>query len=251
MRGIKPTIGLALSELALLVRQRTMVALVLLLPAVLVFMAGVVEKPQTPEAWAAIAARNCVAILCITVYFISTSTLTARRQTLALKRFRTSGIPDAGLLIGLLSPAVVAGLVQSLIYFGGILAMGAPMPRQPGVLVVALVSGIVVATVAGTVTSAVTATPERAQFTMMPLLGVALGGAALITAVNDPLLGRIALVGPLVSNVDMIFKAWGGPQLGVQLPAGTWFAIGAGAVLIWLVIFSYAARRFFRWDARK
>ncbi|MDN5724952.1 MAG: hypothetical protein L0G99_03320 [Propionibacteriales bacterium] len=125
--------ALVVSELRVFLRQPIMIALALFVPAGLLGITAVGERSATasPEGWAAIAGRNAAAVLCITVYFVSLNTITARRHTLALKRLRTTPLPDAGIVSGLLIPPLLVGLFQLTVVHLGLIMLGAPVPARP------------------------------------------------------------------------------------------------------------------------
>ena len=239
--------ALVMSELRVFGRQPIMLALTLLVPAGLLGIAGMGETTSDPDVWAGVAGRNTAAVLCITVYFIALNTITARRHTLALKRLRTTALPDTGIVSGLLVPPILVGLFQLAVVTGGLIVMAETPETFPTSMLLVTLSGVVgvlVAALAGVVTSALTANPEKAQWTMLPLFVGTMGAAALLPAVADPL-GNLSLrLIPLVANADMTTEAWSGDtDLG---------SVGADAAImvIWLMVLGVLSRRTFRWERR-
>ncbi|GAA4282513.1 hypothetical protein GCM10022261_00440 [Brevibacterium daeguense] len=237
--------ALVVSELRVFLRQPVMIALSLLVPAGLLAITAIGERTNIPEVWASIAGRNTAAVLCISVYFVSLNTITARRHTLALKRLRTTALPDTGIVTGLLVPPIVVGLFQFAVSQGGLVALGAPLPGDPLLVLTAGVSGILVAALAGVVTSAVTANPEKAQWTMLPLFVATLGAASVLPTVTDPAVNLALRAVPLVANADWTTAAWLAEGDVARLAAD------AGIVVIWLVVLSLLSRRTFRWERRR
>lgn len=237
--------ALVVSELRVFLRQPVMIALSLLVPAGLLAITWIGERTENAEVWAGIAGRNTAAVLCITVYFVTLNTITARRHTLALKRLRTTPLPDLGIITGLLVPPIVVGLFQLAVIHGGLLVLGAPVPGQPLLLLAAGGSGILVAALAGVVTSAVTANPEKAQWTMLPLFVATMGAASLLLTVTDPAANLALRAVPLVANADLATAAWIADGDVLR------FAADAGIVVVWLVVLSVLSRRTFRWERRR
>lgn len=237
--------ALVVSELRVFLRQPVMIALSLLVPVGLLAITAIGERTNIPEAWASIAGRNTAAVLCITVYFVTLNTITARRHTLALKRLRTTALPDTGIVTGLLVPPIVVGLFQLAVIQGGLVALGAPLPGDPLLVLTAGVSGILVAALAGVVTSAVTANPEKAQWTMLPLFVATLGAASVLPTVTDPAMNLALRAVPLVANADWTKVAWLADGDAARLAAD------AGMVIVWLAVLSVLSRRTFRWERRR
>lgn len=252
VRPDKPTrnlwSALVVSELRVFIRRPIMIALSLLVPAGLLGIAALGGEAGDAEAWAAAAGRDSAAVMCITVYFIALSTITSRRHTLALKRFRTTALPDLGIVTGLLVPPAVVGLFQLALVQGGMIWIGsapADFPLSVVLILTANATGIVLAALAGVLTSAVTSNPEKAQWTMLPLFVGAMGAAALLPVVGDPL-GDFGLrIVPLVANADMITAGWSGEADPLR--------VGTDGVIIvtWVLVLAVMSKRTFRWERRR
>ncbi|WP_191298518.1 hypothetical protein [Lentzea cavernae] len=67
---------------------------------------------------------------------------TARRQSLVLKRLRTSELTDAGVITAVTMPVVTMGAVQVLVYIVFCLVVGAPTTEHPWLLLLGLASGV-------------------------------------------------------------------------------------------------------------
>lgn len=240
--------ALVASELRVFIRRPVMIALSLLVPAGLLGIAALGGEAGDAEAWAAAAGRDSAAVMCITVYFIALSTITSRRHTLALKRLRTTALPDIGIVTGLLVPPVAVGAFQLAVVQGGMMLIGsAPetlLVSAPLILAADL-TGIVLAALAGVLTSTVTANPEKAQWTMLPLFVGAMGAAALLPLVSEPLENLGLRLVPLVANADMISAGWaadpGLMRIGTDL----------GIIVAWLLVLIAVSARTFRWERRR
>jgi ABC-2 type transport system permease protein len=217
-------------------------------PAGLVGITAIAERTTNPEVWADVAGRDTAAILCITVYFIALNTITARRHALALKRLRTTALSDIGIVTGLLTPPLLVGLFQLVIVWGGLISISGPthvVPATPIPVVIAGASGLLVAALAGLVTSAVTANPEKAQWTMLPLFVGAMGAVSLLPAITHPAGGLGLRLVPLVANADLVAESWAATGPSVQAK------VDAGIIGVWLVVLGLLSIRTFRWERRR
>lgn len=233
------------AELRVFLRQPVMVALTLLLPAGLLGITAIAEVSDLADVWAQIAGRNVVATQCITVYFVALNTITARRHTLALKRLRTTALPSFGIIAGLLTPPLLVGLFQITVVLIGLGFLGAPMPDSPLLVIVSALAGMVIAALAGLVTSAFTATPEKAQWTMLPLFVAAMGAVSILPTVGAGMLGIGLRLVPLVANAHLVTAGW--VMEGVGRDA---VALDLGIMAAWVVVLGVLAWRTFRWERR-
>lgn len=236
--------ALIVAELRVFLRQPVMVGLALLLPACLTAITALAETSGSPQLWASIAGRNMVATQCITVYFVALNTMTARRHTLALKRLRTTALPSVGIVTGLLAPPVLVGAFQIAAVFAGLLALGAPAPEHPWLVLVSGTLGIAVAALAGIATSGFTSTPEKAQWTMLPLFVATMG----VTAVLPSLEGISSLAArgvPLAANAHLTAASWYSTDLQVSQ-----IVTDVAIMIAWIAILAFASWRTFRWERR-
>jgi ABC-2 type transport system permease protein len=230
--------ALGVAELKLLLRNRTAAALAVLMPmAAGLYFALAMDGEQT--GWTMIVTLQLLFSLGFTVYVTVTTSLTARRQDLYLKRLRTGAASDVVVLTGVLLPVVVLGLGQAVVLLGISVAAGAPMPARPELLVAAMVGGVALSCAAGVCTSGVTGTAELAQITTAPFFfALVVGG---LVGSNGALELPVFLV-PGAGLGALVGAAWGGPadQVG---PA-------ALSLVLWTVAATALAVRFFRWDPR-
>ncbi len=136
MRG---TLALARSELRLLWRNRLVAATALLLPLLMAFGLSRSGEAIGDGGWGAVAGVQILALLLFAVYAAAAhAAVAARRGELVLKRPRTSELPEWALLGAMLAPLVALAVVQALLSAAMMVAFGAPMPRQPALLLVAV-----------------------------------------------------------------------------------------------------------------
>ena len=236
--------ALAAAEIWVFLRQPVMIALTLLLPAGLLAITALAEASFSPQAWAQIAGRDLVAVQCITVYFVALNTLTARRHTLALKRLRTTALPSVGIVAGLLVPPLLGGVVQVVGVFTGLVVLGAPLPQSPLLIGVSVLLGMIIATLAGVVTSGLTATPEKAQWTMMPFFVAVMGAISVLPSV-DPSIINVLLAVPLTANGHLVATGWH-----VGAANTNEVMVDMAFMVVWAVILSLVSWKTFRWERR-
>jgi ABC-2 type transport system permease protein len=244
-------LALATTEVRLILRNKTVAVSSVVLPIGLgvlwAFQFGGVDDP----------ARHAVSItlqlavaLAMGVYLTATQTLVARRHSGVLKRMRTSGLSDRGLIVATLAPTVVLGVVQLVVFAVVNVGTGAPSPNDPGPLVLAVLGGLALVVTAALATSIVTPSPERAQITTLPLMFVMLG------------VGVVAAIAPGEGWWPALSVVPGG-ALGdlaqLAMTGGSWAAGAAGlpaimpplaALVAWPLVLGAVALRRFRWDPR-
>lgn len=235
------TIHLALTELKLLLRKRITAFSVLAVPVLVCAMAWFSDRGLPDEQWGAVLGTRFVVLLLLSVFMVSTTVFTARRQSLVLQRLRTSELSDRGIYLGLGVPIVFIGLVQVIVYFGFCLAIGAPMPADPGVVLLGLLLGVAVALLSGIATAAFSRSVEATQITAVPVMMAAIAGVFMLQSSTDAVATAGAYL-PVVGPGDLVAKGWSGgedPLLGL---AGT---------LPWLAVFVVVAAKVFRWEPRQ
>ena len=183
-------------------------------------------------------------IAAFTLYATTVTTLAGRRQTLFLKRLRSTAVSDPAILSGLVLPLLVVAVVQvglMLVAFSVVSGSPANVP----LLMAGIGATFVMMLALGTATSGVTNSPEAAQVTSLPLsLGiivvanwVAISGTEEFTVLKRLLPGGAAS--------ELIVDSWNGgtpvtDSLLLLVPTFGW-------VLIAIAI----ATRLFRWEPRR
>jgi ABC-2 type transport system permease protein len=254
MTTISPTgrvLALGAAEVKLLLRNRTAAISSLFLPVAFgVFFAWTFDPTGDPTLWGMVVALQLVLTFAMGVYITATTTVVARRHSRVLKRMRTSGLSDTGVLAATAGPAVAIAAVHLVLYAIVNTVLGMPWPVDPVPLLVALVGGLAVCVTAAFATSVVTPSPERAQITTLPLFFVMFAAAFALPNV------------PLDSWWQALVLVPGAPigQLtALAFAGGTWSPglVGLPALLpallssvAWPVAFAVLARRHFRWDPR-
>jgi len=231
-------LAIAVAELRMLVRNRTVALCALLLPLAFGALTFAVGSYGTGGMLAGV---QIIGMLGLGVYVTATTTLAARRQSLHLKRLRSGSVSDAGIIGGLVLPVVAVSLAQLVIVLG-VLAIEEP-PVNPGLLIVAVLVAEVMFAAFALATAGFSTSPEHAQYTTMPIYLITLGVAIwwTITGADDLLwLKRILPGGGLM---ELIVLAWNGGDLGL-LP------VLLAPTLLWAAVAVAGAVRFFRWEPR-
>ncbi|MHA6797138.1 ABC transporter permease [Pseudonocardia bannensis] len=244
-------LALAGTELRLVLRNKTVAVSSIVVPlAVGVFWAFSFGASTQPGMTAMAVALQLSIVLAMGIYVTATQTVVGRRHNRVLKRLRTSGISDTGLLVATVAPAVVIGLVQ-LGIFGIIHAViGSPWPVDPFPLVLALLGGLALVVTAALATTVVTPSPERSQITTLPLTFLLLAAAAALAVVPSQgwWQALVAVPGAPIGRLTQLAYEGGTWAAGpVGLPA---LLPAVAALLVWPVVFGYLAARRFRWDPR-
>lgn len=240
------------AEIRLLLRNRTVAISSLFLPVAFGLFFAYTFDPASggPGLWGMVVAAQLVLTFTMGVYIAATQTVVARRHHRVLKRMRTSGMSDAGLLAATVSPALAIAAVHLVIYAVLDVVLGAPAPVDVLSLVLAVVGGLAVCVAGAFATTLVTPSPERAQITTLPLFLVMFAAAF-----AAPLLPA----GTVWQLVSLLPGAAVGQFAQFAFVGGTWAPglLGLPAVLpalvglvVWPVVFAVVARRWFRWDPR-
>ncbi|MFC9650783.1 MULTISPECIES: ABC transporter permease [unclassified Streptomyces] len=178
------------------------------------------------------------------LYATTVTTLASRRQTLFLKRLRSTPASDAGILSGLVLPVTVLALIQ----VAAILAVLAAVAGEPAngfLLAAAVVSTVIMMLGLGLATAGLTNSPEHAQVTTLP---ISLGAIAVTNWVGITGTEELTLLKRLLpggSATELAINAWnGGVPVAESLPLLL-------PTLAWVVVAVALASRLFRWEPRR
>jgi ABC-2 type transport system permease protein len=244
-------VALATTEVRLILRNKTVAVSSILLPVGLgVFWAFQFTTDGDPARQAVSIALQLAVALGMGVYVTATQTIVARRHARVLKRMRTSGLSDTGLLVATVTPSVALGLVQLAVFAVVNVVSGSPLPIDPVPMVLAVLGGFALVVTAALATSVVTPSPERSQITTLPLTFVMLGvGVVLAIA---PATGwwhaLVVIPGGAIGDLAQLAMMGGSWSPGIAgLPAILPTLV---ALVVWPVVFGVLALRRFRWDPR-
>ncbi|MFI1761868.1 ABC transporter permease [Streptomyces sp. NPDC020800] len=245
--------ALAQAELALLVRNRSVVFTALAMPLVLPFsVRPALDRIDLHKQGLSIGAVTATAAIgfafLFAVYTSLVNAYTARREELVLKRMRTGELSDTEILVGTALPAVGLGLVQALLVSAGCMALlhtGAP--RAPYLALLGLAAGLVLSAALAALTASFTRTTESGQVTAMPLVLVSMIGSGISIPI-EVLPGRLASVCaflPLSPAIRLVRAGWT-DRLSAAQALGT-----TATALAWIVVAVFAVQRWFRWEPRR
>lgn len=236
---------IARSELNQILRNRAVLITSLLMPvAVSAFFLSRREAFADLYSLGYVAAVVVFTIGAFGLYSTIVTTLAARRQTLFLKRLRSTAAGDPEILSGLVLPVALISGVQVAIVLG-VLATVSAGPADPAVLVVAVVATFVMMLALGLATAGVTGSPEQAQVTTLPIaLGTVLVASWVGIAGTESATWLKRLL-PGGSATELVVGAWDGGLPGDEallllLPT-----------LAWVVLAVLLATRMFRWEPRR
>jgi ABC-2 type transport system permease protein len=242
---------LAMTETRLILRNKTVAVSSVLLPVGLgVFWGFQFGSDGDPARQAVSITLQLAVALTMGLYLTATQTLVIRRQARVLKRMRTSGLSDRGLLLATLTPSVVLAFFQLAVFAVVNMVTGTPLPSDPLPLVLAVLGGLALVVAAALATSTVTPSPERAQITTLPLMFLMLG------------VGVVAAIAPAQGWWSVLMVVPGaavGDLTQLAMMGGSWSAGAAAlpailpslvALVAWPAAFGVFATRRFHWDPR-
>lgn len=183
-------------------------------------------------------------IAAFTLYASTVTTLAARRQSLFLKRLRSTAAGDAAILTGLVLPVVVLSVIQ-VVAILVVFAVVSSGPADVALLAVAVVAAFAMMLAFGLATAGLTNSPEHAQVTTLPLT---LGTVVVASWVGISGTEDLALVKRLLpggSATELVVDAWNG---GAELAASLALLV---PTLAWVVVAVVLAARMFRWEPRR
>ena len=236
---------IARSELAQILRNRAVLITSLLMPvAASAFF--VYSRDTFAELYSLgyIAAVIVFTIGAFSLYATIVTTLAARRQTLFLKRLRSTAAGDRGILAGLVLPVAVISVVQVALILG-VFAVVSERPADIPVLVVAVVATFAMMLALGLATAGVTNSPEQAQVTTLPIALGTIAVASWVGITGTESLAWLKRLLPGGSATELIVETWNGglPFLeALRLLAPTYG---------WVVLAVVLAGRYFRWEPRR
>lgn len=237
---------LLLMELKLLLRRRITALSVVGVPVLLAALLLFGDRPEDLAGWGKVLGSNVLLLTVLSTYLVSLTVFTARRQSLVLKRLRTSSLSDPAIFASVLAPVVVVGLGQTVAFLVFSVAVGAPAPSSPGLLVAGVVLCVAVASALGVATACLSRSVEATQVTGTPVTLAAVAGVFLAQSSSDAAAAS-ALALPLTGPADLVTRGWSpGLSIGdVPVPP-----LDVAAAVLWLVVAGLVISRAFRWEPR-
>jgi ABC-2 type transport system permease protein len=187
---------------------------------------------------------------------------TARRESLVLKRLRVSGVPQQAVFGGVIAVVVALSLAMAVVVAVLVFAVFGSLPRDPLMLVVAVVLSAVMFSLMGLLLTPVVRNAEAAQMvSMLPMMALLFLGGGIIPLESLPESTRLVLgFLPSVPAGEMAQTAYSGYDAFRGFGDGQekgylelWIAAlpSIGIMLAWIAVLALLVRRYFRWDPRQ
>jgi ABC-2 type transport system permease protein len=242
---------MVLFEARLLARRRTTLLSVLSGPALMIVFA-LLQGPQNPAAWAVLGGLAGLVGLLTSTYMTATGVLTLRRESGVLSRQRTTELTGWQIVTAAVFPLFAVGVAQALAALAVYVALGAPSPQRPDLVLLGLLLGGVLCAAAAALTCTVSSSAEGVQFAAMPLLlAAAIGANILSSGASDDVRSAMLLI-PGTASADLVTRGWVGasPEL-VTLPLPMPVVL-ADVVLLaaWTVLLAGSAAARWCWTSR-
>lgn len=235
---------IAQSELLQILRNRSVLVTGLIMPfAASAFFIARRDEFEEIGSLGYIAAVIVFTIAAFSLYATTVTTLAARRQTLFLKRLRSTAAGDAAILSGLVLPVGTISIVQVASILAVFGAVGG-RPADIAILVVAIAAAFVMMLAFGVATAGFTRSPEHAQVTTLPLALGTLIVASWIGITGTESLTFVKRLLPGGAATELIVDAWNG---GVALDDALLLLV---PTIGWVVVAAVLAARLFRWEPR-
>ena len=237
--------AIARSELVQIFRNRSVLVAGLIMPvAASIYFISFRDTFEEQGSLGYVGAVLVFTIGAFGLYATTVTTLAARRQTLFLKRLRSTAASDPVILSGLLLPISAVSFVQVAVILGVFGAISG-WPADVALLVVSVAAAFVMMLSLGLATAGLTRSPEHAQVTTLP---VSLGIVAVVVWVGVTGTEQFALLKWLLpggSAAGLIIDSWNG---GVPR---TESLLLLAPTLAWVVAAVVLATRLFRWEPRR
>lgn len=238
-------LDIARSELRQILRNRLVLFSATIIPVglSLVFISQREIFSQAPTGMGFLAGIFMIILISMGLYSTAVSTLAARRQTLFLKRLRSTAVSDGAALAGIVVPPALIAIVQVSAVLT-VLALLTDAPAQiplliaSGLALVAMMVGLALAT------AGVTTSLEHAQVTTLPVVLATSAAAFWIGFTGTEELAMLKRALPGGAATELTINAWNG---GTDLVDNLLLLL---PTLGWVVIGVLLALRFFRWEPR-
>ncbi|QSB06712.1 ABC transporter permease [Natronoglycomyces albus] len=234
------------AEMRLIVRNRTVLLTSMAMPIGFAFLWLMTGRDMAVGGGGDIAAMQMGFLLLFGVFLGLTMTLAARRQSLYLKRLRTSPASAAAIVSGLTIPFVALVTAQTVLALVLTAVTTESSPQRIDIVLFAFVVGVVSCAALGFLTATFTSTPEAAQITTLPGFLVLMGGIifSLMTQPQDIAVWHLAIPGVAIGHLSRM--GWNGLE-GESLSV-LWLGLLVSVVLTAAIC--AVAARYFRWQPR-
>lgn len=194
-------------------------------------------------------------------FYTVLSMATTRRDERVLKRLRTGEARDLEILAAICAPGAILAIAFSIVIVPLMMVLGAPMPVNLVLIIVAVLLGLALFSALALVTSAFTKNAEAAQITSFPVLAIAiLGLGTFRPMLGEGIVRDIVSFTPYAAISDLVGLGWAGATfedlLAGAAPLGfTEVFTEAGqpllVLVVWTIIALYGAKATMRWDSHR
>lgn len=237
------------AELKLLFRNVAVVMSTMFFPLLLgVGFALFGKFVPSPHGWGYYVALQLIMVFGMTACVTSASTVSYRRDESYLKRLRCGEATGATVLLGVISPAVLTSLFQSVLMLLITGIIGPALPSNPVLLLGLLIGGIAMGVAVGVAATGPTSSGEQAQTVATPFFFVLVGswvwaGMGLADGLNAV---QRLLPGGAVLELAMLSydtaQSFTAQLMDGMLP----LVVLAG----WTALGVFLAHQYFRWEPR-
>lgn len=237
------------AETKLMLRNTSVAIAALLMPVIIaglfLYTGG---EGTTGAGWGFPLAMMLLMVFSMSTLTTAAASLSYRRDELYLKRLRCGESPDSVVLLGVLSPVLLVTLLQSVLMVGIIAVAGPALPANPLLLVFVIIAGTALGVGLGMATTGITSSSEQAQTAALPLVFVLIGSAVWAGVDLAEGLSQLQRALPGGAVVELMHLSYDDARsftgaLAEALPA-------MAALVAWVLVGWYAARRLFRWEPR-
>lgn len=199
---------------------------------------------EAPTGMGLLAGAFMMILITMGLYTTGVTTLAARRQTLFLKRLRSTAVSDAGALLGMVLPPAIIGTLQVTLVLG-VLAYVDQLPANLPLLVLSALTLLLMTLGFALATAGVTNSPEHAQVTTLPITMGLSAVAFWVGFTGTDELTWVKRLLPGGAATELNINAWNG---GAALLDNMLLLL---PTIGWIVIAFALAKSMFRWEPRR
>ncbi|PPI56830.1 hypothetical protein [Rathayibacter toxicus] len=228
------------TELKVLARNRVAFSTTILIPIALCTTLFVAKPP--PGLSASFMLLQLALLLGLSTFVSAVVALSARRESLYLKRLRTTTASDTSILLGISLPFIALSAVQAMMVVTAGVITRSEHPNYT-VLVFGIAFALIQLTLVSFATSGFSRSVEQAQLIASPVFTYVVLIALWIVADSSETARLVQPFLPLGGTFTVISEAYG------TVDAQRIF-VSVAMSLIWGIAFALVARKTFRWEPR-
>ena len=177
-------------------------------------------------------------------YYNPLSAIVTRREQSVLLRLRAGEVSAPTILTAIAAPGFIIGLLMAAATIAvSVQALDLPVPTNIPLILLTLVLTVTMLIVFAYATAIVTRTAESAQITSMPIIMIALLGAAVpLLPESDSLLYEAAQFLPTAPVAELLAAGWFGPADDLVRPILI--------IVAWIALAALYCMKSFRWAKR-